>query len=61
VGATDVPRRVLTDADVLAVVQAERDEQTAAAVQLDAAGATDAARELRAGAAVLDRYLPPAG
>jgi len=57
VGATDVPRRVLTDADVLAVVRAERDERLAAAAQLASAGSIDAAEELHGTAALLERYL----
>ncbi|MEI4272755.1 hypothetical protein TEK04_13575 [Klenkia sp. LSe6-5] len=49
--------RELTEDDVRAVVRAERDERLAAADQLDATGAGDAADELRAAAAVLERYL----
>ncbi|MCO7220988.1 hypothetical protein [Klenkia sp. PcliD-1-E] len=46
VGATEAPRRELTEDGVAAVVRAGRDERLAAA-----------AEELRAAAAVLDGYL----
>ncbi|SDO25631.1 hypothetical protein SAMN05660199_01658 [Klenkia soli] len=57
VGATEAPRRVLSAADVVAVLRAERDERLAAADQLAAAGSSGAADELRGTAALLERYL----
>lgn len=58
-GATDVARRVLTDADVETVVRAEIDERLDAAAGYDVA-APDAAARLRAEAGVLRRHLEPA-
>ena len=56
-GTGEVPRRELTDQDVRAVVEAERDERRAAADDLAARGAVDAADGLRAEATLLERYL----
>ncbi len=58
VGASDVPRRTLTDADVVRLLRAERDDRLSAAATLDTHGRTDRADLLRAEAGVLDRYLP---
>lgn len=57
-GAGEVDRRVLTDAEVAATVQAEIDERLVAAQQYASANRDDAALRLRAEAAVLGRYLP---
>ena len=56
-GAEDVARRALTEGDTLAVLTAERDERLAAADALGARGEIEAADDLRAEAAVIDRYL----
>src|SRR3954469_23177783 len=55
--ASEVPRRELTDDDVLAIVRGELDERLAALDQLAAAGATDGAAVLRAEVALLEQYL----
>jgi uncharacterized protein YqeY len=57
VGAADVVRRELTEGDILAVLTAERDERLASADALSAGGAIEAADDVRAEAAVIDRYL----
>jgi hypothetical protein len=57
VGAADVARRDLTESDTLAVLTAERDERLASADALSTRGAMEAAADLRAEAAVIDRYL----
>ena len=56
-GGAEVARRELGVSDVRAIVLAERDERLAAADDLDARGARDAADALRAEAAFLERYL----
>jgi uncharacterized protein len=56
-GAAEVARRDLTEVDTLAVLTAERDERLASADALGARGAIEAADDLRAEAAVIDRYL----
>ncbi|HWL42890.1 MAG TPA: GNAT family N-acetyltransferase [Ilumatobacter sp.] len=56
-GATDVARRELTDAEVVAIVRGERDERLAAAAELAANGHTARAAKLRVEAALLDPYL----
>lgn len=65
VGATEVARGVLTDADLEAIVQAEIDERVTAAAEYERLGADDRAAEVRAEADVLQRHLdhtegPPA-
>lgn len=55
-GATEAPRRVLSEEDVRALVAGERDELLAAAGQA-AQAAPERAEQLRAGAALLDAYL----
>ena len=57
VGATEVPRRDVDEHDALVLLTAERDERLAAADALAARGATKAADDLRAEAALIDRYL----
>lgn len=54
-GAAEVPRRVLSEADVEAVLQGEIDELLTAADQLVAAGRDDS--ELRARAEVIRRHI----
>jgi uncharacterized protein YqeY len=56
-GAADVAGRDLTEGDTLAVLTAERNERLASADALGARGAIEAAEDLRAEAAVIDRYL----
>jgi uncharacterized protein YqeY len=56
-GATETARRELDEHDALVVLTAERDERLASADALAARGATEEADELRAEAAVIDRYL----
>lgn len=54
VGATEVPRRQLTDAEAVEIVRAEIADRTAAAEQY---GRSPAADRLRAEAALLSRIL----
>lgn len=54
---TEVPRKVLTEADVVAVVRAERDDLASTAVQLRALGKLEDAAVLGAKAAVLQSHL----
>jgi uncharacterized protein len=56
-GATEQPRRLLTDADVRAVVEREIHDRTTAAASYDELGRADLADPLRAEADVLTRYL----
>lgn len=56
-GAGDVPRGVLSEADVVAIVTAEIAEQIEAADTYEAAGRPDRAEPLRAGAEVLRAVL----
>lgn len=56
-GAADVGRRELSVDDLRGIVAAERDERLAAASDLAARGADDAAAALRREAALLERYL----
>lgn len=55
--AAEVARRELDAGEVLAIVEAERDERLGAADDLAARGAPEAAASLRAEAAVVERYL----
>ena len=54
---TEVPRRVLTDAEMRTVVERERDELRATARGMHRVGAHDRARQLLGEADVLDGYL----
>src|SRR3954467_3325992 len=54
---TEVPRRVLTDSEMRAVVERERDELRATARGMHRVGAHDRARQLLGQADVLDGYL----
>ena len=56
-GATDVPRRVLTVDDVHGIVADERRERLDSAHDLAERGAAEPAAALRAEAAILDGYL----
>jgi len=56
-GATEVARRELTDADVRAVIERERNELLAAADERANLGLPDDAAELRGQATALDPYL----
>lgn len=56
-GAADVERRALTQAEVLSLVQTEIDERLDAAEELARAGQQDRAERLRAEAEVLSRYV----
>ena len=56
-GSADVPRRVLTDAQIRALLTAEVDERRTAANQLAANGADERAETVRAEAAVLSDLL----
>ncbi len=56
-GATEVPRRELTEADVATVVSAEVDDLRSAAAQYQNNGEEDRAHVLLAQAAVLDSHL----
>jgi uncharacterized protein len=57
VGSADVTRRVLSDADVGAIIRDEANERWQAAAEYEKLGRVDIADELRREAAVLDRYL----
>ena len=56
-GATEVPRRVLDEAEIRALVEQERDELRTTAHRLHRVGAHDRARELLSQANVLDAHL----
>jgi uncharacterized protein YqeY len=59
-GAAETPRRVLSPADLNAIMRAEISERTQAADQYAASGFTDQAERLRREAAVLTSVLLPA-
>jgi hypothetical protein len=52
-GAAEVPRRVLTYAEIRTLLRAEIDDRLLAADQIDAGGHSERATAVRAGAAVL--------
>jgi uncharacterized protein YqeY len=56
-GAAEVARRELTEAEILALLHTEVEERTSAAKQFETGGHTDRAAALRAEAAVLDGLL----
>jgi uncharacterized protein len=58
-GAAEVERRVLSDSDVHAVVQAQVDERMLAAEEYERCRLGDLASQLRAEAHVLRQYLHP--
>jgi uncharacterized protein len=58
VGATEVERLQLTEADVRAIVEAEVLQRSAAAEEYERLGRAEAAERLRAEADVLRRHLP---
>lgn len=58
VGAAEVARRELTEAEQVAIVRAEVAERGAAATVADGAGRADHAARLRAEAAALTPHLP---
>lgn len=60
-GAAEVPRRLLGDDDIRAVIDREIDERSTAAEQFDAAGHGERAAALRVEAAVLRELRPGAG
>ncbi|OCB09106.1 glutamyl-tRNA amidotransferase [Mycolicibacterium porcinum] len=57
VGSTEVARRVLSDAEIRSLIQAEVDERASAADQFDAAGHPKRAAGLRQEIATLRRLL----
>jgi uncharacterized protein len=57
VGAAEVTRRVLTEAEVVAVVRGEMAERASAARDCERLGRTDHAARLRAEAGVLSAYV----
>ncbi|MFE0024316.1 GatB/YqeY domain-containing protein [Amycolatopsis sp. NPDC059021] len=57
-GAAEVERRHLTEADVREIVAREVSERTASAAEYERLGRGDDADRLRAEAGVLGRYLP---
>jgi uncharacterized protein YqeY len=59
VGATEVERLHLTEADVRSIVEKEVRERTVAAQEYERLGRDDVAERLRSEAGVLSRYLPP--
>ena len=60
VGATEVARRALTDAEVEEIVRAELAEREMAADEYDRAGRTERAELLRSEARALAAHLPDA-
>jgi len=56
-GVSEVPRRVLAEDEIRALVEQERDELRATAHRMHRVGAHDRARELLDQAAVLDAHL----
>ena len=61
VGAAEVDRRALSDADVVAIVRGEVAARVADARAYEAAGRVDRAELLRAEARVLSAFLPGGG
>jgi hypothetical protein len=59
-GATEVPRRTLTEREVEQIVQAELAERETAAIEYDRAGHPDRAEQLRSEARALAAHLPSA-
>jgi uncharacterized protein len=59
-GAAEVERRVLSDSDVHALLQAQVDERLLATEEYEACARGDLASQLRAEADVLRQYLHPA-
>ena len=57
VGAAEAPRRELTTAEVVAIVQLEIDERKAAAAEYDQLGRTDDAAQLRHEAVILGEFV----
>ncbi|MFI8943652.1 hypothetical protein [Streptomyces syringium] len=60
-GATEAPRRELSERTMVDIVRAESDERLEAAAQLTAPAHADRAERLRAEAAVLLRFLDGPG
>lgn len=56
-GAAEVARRHLTEADLAAIIRGEIGEREDAAFQMEQAGRADRAEQLRAEASVLRGYL----
>jgi uncharacterized protein YqeY len=56
-GAAEVPRRTLADAEIRTLIRTEIDERVEAAEQIDAAGRPDRAADVRAEVAVLTGLL----
>lgn len=61
VGAAEAQPRHLTEADLREIVEREVRERSVAADEYEQIGRHDRAESLRSEAAVLSRYLPPAG
>ncbi|MEU7745552.1 GatB/YqeY domain-containing protein [Nonomuraea sp. NPDC049158] len=60
-GAADVERRLLTEADLLSILEKEVRERSVAAREYERLGRDGHAERLRAEAEVLSRYLKPTG
>ncbi|MEV1249288.1 GatB/YqeY domain-containing protein [Nonomuraea sp. NPDC050022] len=58
-GTADVERRLLTEADLLSILEKEVRERSVAAQEYERLGRDDHAERLRAEAEVLSRYLEP--
>jgi uncharacterized protein YqeY len=56
-GPTEVPRRHVTDAELLELFRAEADDYRAAAAEYRRLGQTDAADDMDVKAGVVERYL----
>ena len=59
VGAGDVPRRALSEDEVLAIIRSEIDERHQAGAEYDRLGQPEVTQRLSAEAAVLGRLLTP--
>jgi uncharacterized protein YqeY len=55
--SNEVPRKVLTEADILAILQCEADEQAQAVAEYERLGQQAEADRLRAGLEVITQYL----
>ena len=56
---TEMARRQLSEGEVRTIIVDERDELDEAAEEMESLGQLEAARELRAKAAILDQFLNP--
>jgi uncharacterized protein YqeY len=57
VGARDVPRRPLSDDEVLAIIRREISEREQAALEFESRGHAERAARLRAEASILEKHV----